>query len=150
MGGVFLEQDYGNTVKVPPAITFSLSNGIPVVNINEILLSGSGVIEGTGPVQVTSSVSGITTSQMTTGNNTRSVNISITAQSTNAASMWLQALQSAADEAGLPPSIYTNNTAGYVSLLNVSPSSKIYGVQLSLNTVTVNTALQTAAPSVGG
>lgn len=149
MGGVFLEQDDGNTVKVPPAITFSLSNGIPMVNINEILLSGTGLIQGSGPVQVTSSVAGITSTQMAAGNNTRSVNISITAQSTNAAQMWLQALQNAADKAGFSPKIYTNATAGLVSFLNVSPSGKIYGVQLSLNTVTVNSAIQTAAPSTG-
>ena len=50
---VFLEQDDGNTVKVPPSITLSQSAGIPVVRINQILLSGSGVVEGSSPVQVT-------------------------------------------------------------------------------------------------
>jgi hypothetical protein len=150
MGGVFLEQDDGNTVKVPPAITFSLSGGIPVVKINQLLLSGSGVIEGSSPVQVTSSVSDITDTRMATGNNTRFVNVSIRALSTNAALMWQHVLQDAADKAGFPTSYYTNNTAGVESFLNVSPDRKIYGVQLSLSKVTVNTAIQTAAPSVGG
>ena len=150
MGGVFLEQDDGNIVKVPPAITFSQSGGIPVVKINQLLLSGSGVIEGSSPVQVTSSVSDITDTRMATGNNTRFVNVSIRALSTNAALMWQHVLQDAADKAGFPTSYYTNNTAGVESFLNVSPDRKIYGVQLSLSKVTVNTAIQTAAPSVGG
>jgi len=150
MGGVFLEQDDGNIVKVPPAITFSQSNGIPYVKINQVLLSGSGVIEGTSPVQVTSSVSDITETRMAAGNNTRFVNVSIRALSTNAALMWQHVLQDAADKAGFPTMYYTNNSAGIETFLNISPDRKIYGVQLSLNKVTVNTAIQTAAPSVGG
>ncbi len=150
MGGVFLEQDDGNTVKVPPAITFSMTNGIPVAKVNQILLSGSGVVEGSSPVQVTSSVSDITDTRMATGNNTRFVNVSVRALSTNAALMWLHALQDAADKAGFPTNMYTNNTAGVESFLNITPSKNIYGVRLSLNKVTVNTAIQTAAPSVGG
>jgi len=152
MGGIFLEQDEGNTVKVPPAISFSTTaDGFPVVNINEIFLtSPSAIIQGSGPVQVTSSVTGITGTQMVAGNNTRSVNISITAQSANAALAWQQALQNAATTAGFSSTIYTSNAAGTVGFLNVCPSSRIYGVQLSLNTVTVNSALQSAAPSSGG
>ena len=150
MGGVFLEQDDGNIVKVPPAITFSQSNGIPYVKINQVLLSGSGVIEGSSPVQVTSSVSDITETRMAAGNNTRFVNVSIRALSTNAALMWQHVLQDAADKAGFPTMYYTNNSAGIETFLNISPDRKIYGVQLSLNKVTVNTAIQSAAPSVGG
>jgi hypothetical protein len=150
MGGVFLEQNEGNTVKVPPAITFSMSNGIPVVRINEILLSGSGLIEASGPVQVTSSVSSIIDIPMVAGNNTRYVNISVRAQTQNASQMWLQALTTAADKAGFPAGIYTNNTVGVESFMNISADPRIYGVRLSVNRVTVNTAIQSAAPSVGG
>jgi len=150
MGGVFLEQDDGNTVKVPPAITFSQSNGIPVVKINQIILTGSGLIEGSSPVQVTSVVSDITDTRMAAGNNTRFVNVTIRAQSTNAAQMWLHALQDAADKAGFPTRYYTNNSAGIDTFLNITPDRRIYGVQLSLSKVTVNTAIQSAAPSVGG
>ncbi|HTY52164.1 MAG TPA: hypothetical protein VMB35_03110 [Methanomicrobiales archaeon] len=151
LGGVFLEQDDGNIVKVPPAITFSqTATGIPVVRINEILLSGSGVIEGSSPVQVTSSVSDITDTRMATGNNTRSVNVSVRALSTNAAAMWLQVFNTSAAGAGFPTSRYTSGTAGIESFINISPDRKVYGVQLSLNKVTVNAAIQSAAPSVGG
>ncbi|MDD1663795.1 MAG: hypothetical protein LUQ32_00410 [Methanomicrobiales archaeon] len=150
MGGVFLEQNEGNTVKVPPAITFSMSSGIPVVKINQILLSGSGLNEGSGPIQVTSSVASITDIPMVEGNNTRFVNISVRTQSANASQMWLKALQTAADKAGFPTRIYTNNTAGVESFLNITADPRIYGVRLSLNRVIVNTAIQTAAPSVGG
>ena len=150
MGGVFLEQNEGTTVKVPPAITFSLSSGIPVVRINQILLSGSGLIEGSGPVQVTSSVADITETPMVTGNNTRFVNISVKALSNNDAMAWNQTLLAAANKAGFPSSFYTSNTAGIETYMNITPDPRIYGVRLSINTVTVNSAIQTAAPSGGG
>lgn len=150
MGGVFLEQNEGNTVKLPPAITFSLPNGIPVVKINQILLSGSGVIQASGPVQVTSSVASITEIPMAAGNNTRFVNISVRTQSENASQMWLQALQTAAVKAGFPTRFYTSNAAGVESFMNITADPGIYGVRLSLTRVTVNTAIQSAAPSVGG
>jgi hypothetical protein len=151
MGGVFLEQDDGNTVKIPPTITFSLStDNVPVIKINQIFLSGSGLIEGSGPVQVTSSVAQITDTRMVAGNNTRFVNLSVRALSTNAAQMWLQAFNSSAERAGFPKSIYTSGTSGIESYMNVSPDKNIYGVRLSMSNVTVNTAIQSAAPSVGG
>jgi hypothetical protein len=150
MGGVFLEQGDGTTVKVPPAITFSLSNGVPVVNINQIILSGSGVIEGSGPVQVKSALSSITDTRMATGNNTRYVNLSIQTLSNNTAQMWNRALLDAAGKAGFPASYYTRNTSGTVTYMNITPDPSIYGVRLSLNRVTVETALQSAAPSAGG
>jgi hypothetical protein len=150
MGGVFLEQNEGNTVKVPPAISIAMSNGIPVVKVNQILLSGTGVIEGTGPVQVTSSVSSITDTPMVSGNNTRFVNITVRTQSVNASQMWLQAFQTAAAKAGLPTTKYTNGTAGLESFVNITSDPSMYGVRLSVNKVIVNTAIQSAAPSGGG
>jgi hypothetical protein len=149
MGGVFLEQNEGNTAKVPPAIAMSMSNGVPVVKINQILLSGTGVIEGAGPVQVTSSVSSITDIPMVPGNNTRYVNITVRTQSANASQMWLQAFQTAAAKGGLPTTMYTNGTAGLEAFMNITSDPKIYGVRLNLNKVIVNTAIQSAAPSGG-
>jgi hypothetical protein len=151
MGGVFLEQNEGNTVKIPPAITLSLTNGttgFPVVKINQILLWGSGAIEGSGPVQVTSSVADITETQLAAGNNTRFVNISVRTQSQNAAQMWLQVFNSTAEKAYFPSSLYTSGTAGNESYINItSTDPAIYGVRLSLNKVNVTTAIQTATPS---
>jgi hypothetical protein len=150
MGGVYLEQDDGSSVKVPPTFTFSLSNGIPVVKINQLLLTGSGVIEGSGPVQITSSVSQIVDTPLAAGNNTRFVNITVRAASTQSAQMWQRALQNAADKGGFTTNLYTNGTAGIESFLNISTSKKIYGVQLSMTNVTVSTSIQSAAPSSGG
>ena len=150
LGGVFLEQSEGTTVKVPPAITFSMSNGIPVVKINEIVISGSGLIEGSGPVQVTSSVTDITETPMASGNNTKFVNISVKALSNNDAMAWNQTLLAAANKAGFPSSFYTSNTAGVETYMNITPDPRIYGVQLLINRVTVTSAIQTASPSGGG
>lgn len=150
MGGVYLEQDDGSSVKVPPTFTFSLSNGIPVVKINQLLLTGSGVIEGTGPVQITSAVSQIMDTPLAAGNNTRFVNITVRTTNTKSAEMWQRALQDAADKGGFTTNLYTNGTAGIESFLNISPSNRIYGVQLSMTNVTVATSIQSAAPSAGG
>jgi len=151
LGGVFLEQNEGNTAKVPPAITLTLTNGIPVVKVNQILLSGSGVVEGSGPVQVTSSVSSITDTPMVSGNNTRFLNITFRSQSVNASQMWLQAFNTSAAKAGFPTSIYTSGTSGLESFLNITSTDRtIYGVQLTLNKVVVTTAVQSAAPFTGG
>ncbi len=149
LGGAFLEQYDGTTVKVPPAITFSLSNDIPVVNVNLILLSGSGVIEGSGPVQVRSAVSDITNTPMAAGNNTRFVNMTIQTSSNNTALMWNRVFLDAANKARFPASYYTSNTDGVNTFFNISPYKNIYGVRLSVNTVNVDTTLQTAAPSGG-
>jgi hypothetical protein len=150
MGGVFLEQNEGNTVKIPPPITFSndTSGTIPLVEITPIFLEGSGAIEGSGPVQVTSSVASIADTQLAAGNNTRFVNISVRVRSDNAAQMWLQVFNSTAEKAHFNSSLYTSGTAGNESYINItSPDPMTYGVRLSLNTVDVNAAIQTAAPS---
>jgi len=147
MGGVFLEQNDGNAVKVPPAISFSMVNGTtPVVTIDEILLSGSGIIQGTGPVQVTSSIGSVTDTLLASGNNTRFLNLTVDTLSNNAAMAWNYTLLNAANQAGFPPSIYTMNTAGVETYMNISPSRSIYGIQLALKKVVVNSAIQTATP----
>jgi hypothetical protein len=68
--------------------------------------------------------------------------------------MWLQALNATAEKAGFPTSIYTSYVSGtpateaHMNITSLDPS--IYGVRLSLNTVTVKTAIQSAVPSQGG
>jgi hypothetical protein len=151
LGGVFLEQGDGNTIKVPPAITLSLSNGIPVVQVNNIVLLGSGIVTGTGPAQVTSSVSSISQTPLISGNNTRFVNFTIRAANNNTALMWQRVFQTAANNAGFTyPGMYVNGSVGNTSWINISPSSSIYGVQLSMNQVNVNAAIQSAIPPAGG
>jgi hypothetical protein len=151
LGGVFLEQNEGNTIKLPPSITFSRTpDSIPIVRINQILLLGSGVVTGSGPAQVSSSVTGITETPLIDGNNTRSLNITVRAANTNAALMWLQFFNSSAIEAGFPSSIYQSGTGGSTSYINITPDPGIYGLRLSMSRVNVNTTIQSAAPSVAG
>jgi flagellin-like protein len=151
MGGIFLEQNDGNSVKLPPSFTFTETpDSIPMVAINQILLSGSGVVSGSGPAQVTSSVTSITETPLIDGNNTRSVNITVRAANTNAALMWLQFFNNSAAQAGFSPSIFTSGTGGLDSFICIQPDPKIYGVRLSMNQVNVNMAIQSAAPSVAG
>jgi hypothetical protein len=74
------------------------------------------------------------------------VNITIDALSNNAAQAWNYTLLNAANNAGFPSSMYTMNTAGAETFMNISTGS-IYGIQLSLQKVVANTAIQTASPS---
>jgi hypothetical protein len=151
LGGVFLEQNDGNTIKLPPSITFTeSSDSVPVVSINQILLSGSGVVTGSGPAQVTSFMTGITQSPLIDGNNTRSLNITVRAANTNAATMWLQFFNSSAAQAGFSPSIYRSGMGGTTSFINITPDPGIFGLRLSMSQVNMNTAIQSAAPSVAG
>ena len=151
LGGVFLEQNDGNTIKLPPSITFSKTpDSIPIVTINQILLLGSGVVTGSGPAQVSSSVTGITETPLIDGNNTKSMNITVRAANTNAALMWLQFFNNSAAQAGFDPSIYKTGTGGTTSFINITPDPGIYGLRLSMSQVNVNTTIQSAAPSVAG
>ncbi|HXW98347.1 MAG TPA: DUF2341 domain-containing protein [Methanomicrobiales archaeon] len=142
LGGVFLEQQDGSTNEIPPAISLSMVNSSPIVNIGEILVQSgvSGInVSGTGPITVTSAVTDIVTTPLISGNNTRWVNISIQAASTNASQMWLTTLTGLAAKGGLPATAYTNGTAGNVAFLNITGASpQLYTIQLSLTQVNVS------------
>ncbi|HUK38578.1 MAG TPA: DUF2341 domain-containing protein [Methanomicrobiales archaeon] len=142
LGGVFLEQQDGSTNEIPPAITFSMVNSSPVVNIGEILVQSgvSGInVSGSGPITITSAVTDIVSTPFISGNNTRWVNISIQAASTNASQMWLSTLTGLAAKGGLPATAYTNGTAGNVAFMNITGGNpQLYNIQLSLTQVNVS------------
>jgi hypothetical protein len=141
LGGVFLEQADGSVNEIPPAISISVVNSSPVVNVGEILLRGgvtSTQVSGSGPITVASAVTDLSSPSLTAGNNTRWVNLSIQAASTNASEMWNRTFQDLADRGGLPVTSYTIGRSGNVSFLNITGNPQIYDVRLSLTQVNVS------------
>ncbi len=68
MGGIFLKQDDGMVNKIPPAISISKGiNDITLVKIDEVIITGSGIIGGTTPVQVQTQLYDVNISQMANG-----------------------------------------------------------------------------------
>jgi hypothetical protein len=140
LGGVFLEQDNGSISEVPPSISLSMVNSIPIVNIGEILIQGGVMttnMSGSGPITVTSAVTGITAAPLLPGtNNTRWVNLTIKAANNNTAEMWNQTFKQLANQGGLTS--YSNGRAGNVTFLYITGDPTTYGVQLSLTQVNVS------------
>ncbi|HMA04307.1 MAG TPA: hypothetical protein VKO45_00070, partial [Methanomicrobiales archaeon] len=142
LGGVFLEQDEGSTTEIPPDISVSLSNGAPVVNVGEILLQGNAVtanMSGSGPITVTSQVTGIVNAPLMPGKNTRWVNLRIQAANTNAADMWNRTFHEIAARGGLPAGSYAAGSSGTIAYLNITGDPQLYTIQLSLTRVNIAT-----------
>src|SRR5512136_767174 len=142
LGGVFLEQDEGSTTEIPPDISVSLSNGAPVVNVGEILLQGNAVtanMSGSGPITVTSQVTGIVNAPLMPGKNTRWVNLRIQAASPNAADMWNRTFHEIAARGGLPAGSYAAGSSGTIAYLNITGDPQLYTIQLSLTRVNIAT-----------
>ncbi len=141
LGGVFLEQADGSTSEIPPAISISVVNSSPVVNVGEILLLGgvtSTEVSGSGPITVASAVTDLSSPPLLAGNNTRWVNITIQAASTNASEMWNRTFQDLANDGGLPVTSYKIGRSGNVTFLNITGNPQIYDVRLSLTQVNVS------------
>src|SRR5512136_1115277 len=142
LGGVFLEQDEGSTTEIPPDISISLNTGAPVVNVGEILLQGNAVtanMSGSGPITVTSQVTGIVNAPLMPGKNTRWVNLRIQAASPNAADMWNRTFQEIAARGGLPAGSYAAGSSGTIAYLNITGDPNLYTIQLSLTRVNIAT-----------
>jgi hypothetical protein len=141
LGGVFLEQSDGSTNEVPPAISISVVNGSPLVNVGEILLQGgvaSTDVSGSGPITISSAVTDINNAPLISGNNTRWVNLSIQAASINASEMWNRTFQNLVNSGGLSATSYTIGRSGNVAFLNITGNPQLYDVRLSLTQVNVS------------
>ena len=105
LGGVFLEQQDGATMEVPPSISISMVNGAPGGEDREDPPLGEhhGHRDGgSGPITVATAVTDIKDAPLAPGYNTRWVNLSIQAASTSTAQMWWRTLRGIADQGGAP------------------------------------------------
>ncbi len=129
MGGVFLSQIDGITYKLPPEITF-VNNGNGNITVNIVALAydpaDSGSIGGSSPAQVSTSL------ESNSGNlpyapispNTWNASINITTPDPNAATMWANYLNSAANQTGGIPNTYysfgTITNGSYITLNGIN------------------------------
>ncbi|MGP8088310.1 MAG: hypothetical protein ACLPOK_09580, partial [Methanoregula sp.] len=116
MGGVFLSQIDGITYKLPPEMTF-VNNGNGNITVNVVALaydpSDSGSIGGSSPAQVSTSLESNSGSlpYAPVSPNTWNASINITTPDPNAATMWVNYLNSAANQTGgIPNTYYTVGT----------------------------------------
>jgi len=155
MGGVFLSQSDGITYKLPPEITF-VNNGNGNITLNIVALAydpaNSGIVGGNSPAQVSTSLKSDAGNlpYATVSPNTWAANISITTPDQNAAVMWANYLNSAANQSGgIPTSYYTvtNTSTGSFIVFNGSWINDS-APHITLNVKTAN--LSVSVHGVGG
>jgi len=127
-GGVFLQQNDGTSIKLPPTITFSYNATTQIIEIKIIELpfqqTNAGTIGGNSPVQVRTQVTNIQNlSYSLTYNNTRWINLSIVSSDSRAAAAWISALDTSANiTAGVPRDYYSKTVSGTTGHFNISGS----------------------------
>ena len=127
-GGVFLQQNDGTSIKLPPTITFSYNATTQIIGIKIIELpfqqTNAGTIGGNSPVQVRTQVTNIQNlSYSLTYNNTRWINLSIVSGDSRAAAAWISALDTSANiTAGVPRDYYSKTVSGTTGHFNISGS----------------------------
>jgi len=138
-GGVFLVQDTGTSIKLPPTITFSYNATTQVIGVKIIELpfetTNAGNLGGNSPAQVRTQVTNIQTFLYSqTYNNTKWVNLSIASSDSRAAAAWISALDTSANiSAGIPQTYYTASTTGSTRHFNITgkdTSSTIYDIHV--------------------
>jgi hypothetical protein len=136
-GGVFLKQNDGMSIKLPPTITFSYNTTTRVIGVKIIELpfqqANMGNIGGNSPVQVRTQVTNIQNlSYSLTYNNTRWINMSITSSDSQAALAWISALETSANiTSGVPREYYSKSVTGTTGHFNISgsdPSGSTYDI----------------------
>ena len=127
-GGVFLQQNDGTSIKLPPTITFSYNATTRIIGVKIVELpfqqTNAGNIGGNSPVQVRTQVTNIQNlSYSQTYNNTMWINLSIASSDSRAAAAWISALDTSANiTAGVPREYYSKSVAGTTGHFNISGS----------------------------
>ena len=138
-GGVFLQQDNGTSVKLPPTIIFSYNATTKITGVKIIELpfeaSNAGNLGGNNPAQVRTQVTRIQNLPYSrTYNNTKWINLSITSSDSRAAAAWVSALDMAANmTGGIPTTHYTASavaTTGYFNISGVDGSNTRYDIHV--------------------
>jgi hypothetical protein len=117
-GGVFLVQDTGTSIKLPPAITFSYNTTTRVIGVKIIELpfqtTNAGSLGGNSPAQVRTQVTNIQNLPYSqTYNNTKWINLSIASSDSRAVAAWISALDTSANiSAGIPTNYYFASATG--------------------------------------
>ncbi|HVP97140.1 hypothetical protein [Methanoregula sp.] len=147
MGGVFLSQIDGITYKLPPEIIF-VNNGNGNITVNIIVIAydpaNSGAIGGTSPAQVSTSLDSNSGSlpYAPVSPNTWNASINITTPDPNAATMWANYLNSAANQTGgIPTTYYTVGTVtngSYIQLNGINDGNPHITLQVAAANLSAN------------
>lgn len=155
MGGIFLQQQDGMVAKIPPDITISKTStntgNITNVIINEIIITGDGIIGGTTPVQVQSLIADLQRpNNLAQGiPNARWVAITVTSDP-EAAGMWNETfsrirISSSKIPYNVPLSWSTVTSTSTSSTFNITgeyPTGGTYDVELDIQRVFLQASLQ--------
>ena len=150
-GGVFLQQENGTSIKLPPTIIFSYNAITQIIGVKIIELpfeaSNAGNIGGNNPAQVKTQVTSIQNlSYSRIYNNTKWINLSIASSDSRAVAAWISALDTAANiTAGIPTTYYTASapaTTGYFNISGVDGSNTWYDIHVEGLRANLSAALQ--------
>jgi hypothetical protein len=150
-GGVFLQQDNGTSVKLPPTIIFSYNATSQITGVRIIELpfrqTSTGNLAGNNPAQVKTQVTDIQNlSYSRVYNNTRWINLSITSSDSRAAAAWVSALDMAANiTGGIPTTHYTASavaTTGYFNISGIDASNSWYDIHVEGLRANLSAAMQ--------
>ncbi|WFN35414.1 hypothetical protein L1S32_04665 [Methanogenium sp. S4BF] len=150
LGGVFLEQDSGSTVRVMPPLTiarYGTGGGYTAkVDLTIIRLNGEQLISGTGPVRIDTNLNSNGISEVSYDAITN-VSIVVASDDVNTRRMWEGSFRDALARYGIPASWYTLTTDTDTVSLEVVGNTSI-GVYADFIRANYTATLQTVASGI--
>ncbi|WP_298666464.1 hypothetical protein [uncultured Methanofollis sp.] len=120
MGGVFLTQDEGTTLRLAPLFSVSSRDGtVASVSITPATVRGSGSVGGTGPARVETRLRQ-TAGPSVTEEQVAWVQVSIESSSSGRALAWERALKEAPGREGIPQEWYRLTRSGNTASIFIS------------------------------
>ena len=150
LGGVFLEQESGSTVRVMPPLTiarYGTGAGYTAkVDCTVVLLNGEQLVSGTGPVRIDTNLNsdGISTASY---NAITNVTIAVASGDANTRKMWEGLFRDALARYGIPASWYTLTTDADLVSLEIVGNESI-GVYADFIRANYTATLQTVASGI--
>ncbi|HDS62855.1 MAG TPA: hypothetical protein ENN52_01730 [Methanofollis liminatans] len=119
MGGVFLTQSGGTTVRVSPSLSVYNTGGNASVSITPVNITGSALLAGSGPVRIETRLRDMPPYENLAGTFAW-VKISIEAGDGGYARAWERAFKEAALREGIDPSWYETGRASETAYINIT------------------------------
>jgi hypothetical protein len=151
LGGVFLEQDTGSTVRVMPPLTiarYGTGSGYTAkVDFTIIRLNGEQLISGTGPVRIDTNLNSNGISESPHYEQISNLTITIGSDDPHTRSMWVGLFRDSLARYGIPALWYTltNNDAGVSLEITGEPTIGVYADVIRAN---YTATLQTVATGI--
>lgn len=133
MGGVFLTQSGGTTVRVSPSFSFYNVSGNASVCIAPVNITGSALLAGSGPVRIETRLRDMPPYENLTGTFAW-VNLSVEAGDEGMARAWERAFKEAALREGIDPAWYAVGRGAETAYMNITGPTDTTG-DVTLRTV---------------